>query len=321
MFELAKGIQSILEACLSIKRNEKVLVIAYNEGRSMWVGYILMDVVNSMGGEATLTIMAQREIAGHEPPPSVAAAMKNVDTVIQVCDKASIAHTNARKEASAAGVRYAHFFEIPADDLKPGVSTADILLTKERTDRLSAAMTKANVARLTTPSGTDLTMNLADREGITISPLGPDLFTLPYYAETAIAPVEGSAEGVVVVDLAMRGWSYLLREPLRYSVKAGKVVEVFGSSEDAERFRKICDADEHAANLGELGIGTSHIIPKAMMGNNRDFGRMGTAHIGIGRNNDIGGETWSRIHLDGLMSRATLELDNKCVLREGTFLI
>jgi leucyl aminopeptidase (aminopeptidase T) len=164
-------------------------------------------------------------------------------------------------------------------------------------------------------------MNLADREGVTISPLGPGFFTLPYYAEAAVAPVEGTAEGIIVADLTMRGWGYLLRDPLRYAVKAGKVVEVFGSTEDADRLRKICGADEHAANIAELGIGTSHIIPKALLGTNRDFGRMGTAHIGIGRNNDIGGKTWSRIHLDGLMSHATIELDNHCVLRGGSFLI
>lgn len=283
----------------------------------------LIDHPDDMGkwAEAVLTIMTQREIAGHEPPSSVAAAMQKVDTVIQVCEKASIAHTNIRKEASAVGVRYSHLFKIPVDDLKQGVSTADILLIKERTDRLAAGLTKANVARLTTPSGTDLTMNLGDREGVTISPVGPDLFTLPYYAEAAIAPVEGTAEGIIVADLTMRGWGYLFREPLRYAVKEGKVVEVFGSTEDADRLRKICGADENAANIAEFGIGTSHIIPKALQGTNRDFGRMGTAHIGIGRNNDIGGKIWSRIHLDGLMSHATIELDNNCVLRGGTFLI
>ena len=163
-------------------------------------------------------------------------------------------------------------------------------------------------------------MSLTGREGLAIHPMS-DLGSLPYYAEAAIAPVEGTAEGVIVADLEVVGWEYLLREPLHYIVKGGKVVNVSGCAEEADRLREIITTDEGANNIAELGIGTSHIIPWAMQGTRRDAARIGTAHIGIGRNNDIGGTTWSHIHLDSLMGQATVELDGQHVLRDGTLLI
>ncbi len=294
MLKLMEGIRSILEVCMRIQAGERALVIAYNEGRSMWLGQLFMSVIESMTAETVLTIMTQREIAGHEPPASVAAAMKNVDWVIQIGEKVGITHTNARKEATAAGVKFAIMLDVPLDDLKKKVSAADIRLIKERTERIAEMLTKAKVARITTPLGTNLTMSLVGQEGITINPMGQGLYPIPYYAEAAIAPVEGTAEGTIVADLAMRGWGYMLREPLRYIVKAGKVVEIMSATPEADRLRKIAAADENATNIAELGIGSSHIVPGEMKGTTQDFARLGTVHIGIGRNSDIGGKTWMK---------------------------
>ncbi len=317
MLDLLKGLQSIVEACIPVRAGERVLVIAYDEPRSMRVGEMIMSIAGSMGAEAVLTVMTSREIAGHEPPASIAAAMKNVDAIIQVCEKASVAHTTARKEAAAMGVRFALMLDVPLDDLKKGVSRSDIQRIKDQTVGLANVLTKGKVARITTPFGTDLTLSLDGREGIPINPLGPGLYTIPYYAEAAISPVEGTAEGMMVADLAMRGWGHLLREPLRCRVKAGRVVEISGPAPDGDRLRKIAATDENAALIAELGIGTSHIIPGEMKGTTQDFARLGTVHIAIGRNNDIGGKTWSRIHQDGLMSMPTIEVDNVCILKDG----
>ena len=99
------------------------------------------------------------------------------------------------------------------------------------------------------------------------------------------------------------------------------MTDISGSTQDADRLRTIAATDENATNIAELGIGTSHIIPWPMHGTRRDAARLGTAHIAIGRSDDIGGKVWSNIHVDGLMSQPTIELDNQCVLREGTLLI
>ena len=76
MFELIKGIQSILEACEVVEAGEHMLVIADNDGKSMWVGQLVMNVVNSMSAEAVLAIKKPEWNYEKDPPAPIAAAMK-----------------------------------------------------------------------------------------------------------------------------------------------------------------------------------------------------------------------------------------------------
>lgn len=317
MLDLMKGIRSLLEARMAVKPGEQVLVIADDEGGAMWVGQLIMNVVNSMGAEAVLSVISTRERIGpREPPPSVAAAMKSANTIFRVTDKNPLVHSNARRDATAAGARYFIVHPSPVDELKQSVSVAELGLIKERTESLAQRLGKAKVARVTSPSGTNITMNLTGREGEAHHPLGSVVANLSNYAEAAIAPVEGSAEGIVAVE-AITQWGFRFKQPLRLTVKAGKVVDIAGSMQDAERLRKIVATDDNSSNIAELGIGTSHIIASPMQNFRNYAAGIGTAHIGIGRNNDIGGTTWSRIHQDALMEQVTVELDGHCVLREG----
>ena len=325
MIKLMGGIRSILEASMAVKPGEHVLVIADSEGRSMWVCQAIVNMANSMGAEAVMSVVAREQLAqgegAGEPPAAIATAIKSVNAVFRVSDISNWVHSNARKEATAAGVRYYVIGEIPLEDLEQGIAAEDLRLIKERTEKVAQRLTEAKVARVTSPSGTNITLNLTGREGEAHHPLSHIVGGLPYYSEAAIAPVEGTAEGIIVADLAMVQWGYRLREPLHLTVRAGKVTDISGSTQDADRLRKMVAMDENASNIAELGIGTSHIIPWAMHGTRRDAGRIGTGHIGIGRNNDIGGKTWSRIHQDTVLSPARIELDGHCILTEGALLI
>ncbi|MFH1088157.1 MAG: aminopeptidase, partial [Chloroflexota bacterium] len=146
--------------------------------------------------------------------------------------------------------------------------------------------------------------------------LGEVLAGVPDYAEAAISPVEGTSAGVMVIDVGIVGWGPVFRQPVRCVVKAGRMTEV-GGGEDAERLRKALTTDENAPNIAELGIGTSHTIPRVYGATRRDAGVAGMVHIAVGRNNDIGGQTSSRVHADGLMTRATIDLDGQTVVRDG----
>ena len=125
-----------------------------------------------------------------------------------------------------------------------------------------------------------------------------------------------------MADASVRQWEYVLRTPIRFKIKKGRVqVESISSdvAEEAERFKEIVLIDENAGNCAaELGIGTNHLVPWHLHGDAmRDYAMAGNTHIAVGRNNDIGGETWSRIHNDVLMTRATVTLDDVCVVENG----
>lgn len=54
------------------------MVIADDEGKSIWIGQHIMDVVNSMGAEAVPRLIPGGKLTGNESPASVAVAMKSV---------------------------------------------------------------------------------------------------------------------------------------------------------------------------------------------------------------------------------------------------
>jgi leucyl aminopeptidase (aminopeptidase T) len=316
MSELELGLRSIVKNCMHVKSNENVLIVTDDGGESVWLGQLAAKAIDSLNARPIHTILIPRNDNDVEPPKAIAAAMKNVDALIYISDRLEAGHTNANQEAREAGVRCYVINQVPTDDLKRVVSIEDLHTIKRTTEKVADLLSNASFARITSPAGTNITMSIKGRKALGIHPTGK-IGVLPDYAEAAVAPVEGTAEGVVVADICIVQWGYVLRAPLHYKVKAGRVIEVTGYEEEVSRVKRDMVLDENANNIAELGLGTSHILPWVIRGTRRDAGRIGTAHIGMARNSDIGGNTWSHIHFDNLISQATVELDDKLILKEN----
>jgi leucyl aminopeptidase (aminopeptidase T) len=328
MLEFVDNASNILKEVVRMKPGQKLLVITDTYARSRAFGTVIAEVANSMGVESVLTMMQPITLVGQEPPPAIAAAMKEVDVVLEFAERHTIVHSNARKEATAVGVRhYIMNTEASEDRLRTPIKPEDLKKIQTQTDKLAGMVTKAKAASVKSSWGTDITMSLEGRGALSIHPLSALGFGgMQDYAEAAIAPVEGTTEGLVIVDASVRGWGYILRSPISFEIKKGRVqVETVSSdvAEEAERFKKIVLHDENASNCAaELGLGTSHTVPRILCGDSMcDYARSGNVHIAVGRNNDIGGETFSQIHIDVLMTRATVKLDDVCVVENGELVI
>jgi leucyl aminopeptidase (aminopeptidase T) len=317
MLDYLRGARLLVETCARVKAGERVLVVADDEAFPIRIGSLLTDVASSLGADSILAIIKMRPGAASEPPDAIAAAMKNVDVMMYITNRHGMAHTNARKEATAAGVRTYQMVAVPEDYLLRDITSGDIETIKDCTLKFAEKLTSARRARVTSLVGTDITMSIEGRQSLAIHPLSEVVGGLPDYAEAAVAPVEGTAEGRLVIDIGFLGWEYVFKEPLRCLVKSGRVVDVSGFEEDVKRLRKIMASDENASNIAELGIGTSHTIPRVYRATRRDGAMSGNVHIAVGRNNDIGGQTWSGVHHDGLISRPTVELDGETVVKDG----
>jgi leucyl aminopeptidase (aminopeptidase T) len=131
------------------------------------------------------------------------------------------------------------------------------------------------------------------------------------------APIENSANGVLVID-GLTEASDAMRvasEPVKMNVAEGRVVEVAGRDADAQAFRSIFATDAGAATVGELGIGGN---PRAHLGTESEKALLGTVHIGFGNNTVYpGGVNESAIHVDGVVRRATLEVDGRTIIASG----
>jgi leucyl aminopeptidase (aminopeptidase T) len=319
--DVKKNIQNMLVACHAVNEGEKILIVADNLPRPAHLGQTLLDAMFEMGLDTTLAVIPPRKIDGAEPTAAVAAAMKAVNAIFSVAEGATIAHTTARKESTALGVRF-HLITALEEDLKNHeLKKEDVDLVRDRTKKIAKTLKEGKTARVTTKAGTDISFEIGSRPVLAVYPSNPNNGTIPYYAESAVAPIEGTAEGTIIVDLAFRNWNYLLEEPLKITVKGGKAVEMIGAKKDYDILWKIATTDENASNIAELGIGTCHFLPREMRGTSLDFARYGTAHLALGRNNDIGGNTMSRIHQDVLINKPTIMIDNQCIMQEGKLLI
>jgi leucyl aminopeptidase (aminopeptidase T) len=126
--------------------------------------------------------------------------------------------------------------------------------------------------------------------------------------------VEGTARGTLVIDGAISGIG-VLDEPLMMEVEHGVVVSTSGKNSKAleEIFAKY---GPKARNIAELGIGTN---PKAKLTGVvlEDEKVLGTIHIALGNNSNFGGTVQVASHLDGMVTKPTVVIDEKVILEEG----
>ncbi len=318
MLRRMKIIDLIVKNCIQAKAGQQILVVADDGARSVEIGRQAAEACDAEGAEVVLAVMTPRRRNGQEPPPPIAQAMQACDVVFSVIAEGyGIEHSNAGKAAREKGIKYM----VAAtgrkdDDFDRDITLDDLQRIKERTEHIAEMLSRAATAKVTSALGTELVMSLKGRTGISLHPLsGAAIVTVPDYAEAAISPVEGTTEGVLVSEGGIRGWGAPPREPLRLVIKAGRVAEVGGAEDYAGRVRETIARYENAANCAaELGIGTTHTMRP---GQARVGVLAGTLHIAIGRNNDIGGDTYSKIHSDLLVYRPTLWLDDFCLIENG----
>lgn len=311
-----------VDTCLGIREGEKVLVIV--DRGHLDYGEVLCAAAGLKGARPVITIMTAPKPYEKEPNELVIAGVNAADVVITSFSSQVTAnqfvHTKTVKDALDGGVRFGTF--IPPPPGSRGLIAKDLLETRDRAYRLAERLTKAESARVTTALGTEVVMSLKGRKGSAIVPIctksEPGRWAgMPNFSEGTVSPLEGSAEGVAVID-GMINWIGFVREPVRLSFKGGKVTEVSGGA-DAERLNAIWEqADENATNVAELGIGT--VANQLPVGANVDKRLIGTAHFGLGDNYSLGGSVRSNMHLDALMYGVTVELDGEPVVKAGKFL-
>ena len=79
-------------------------------------------------------------------------------------------------------------------------------------------------------------------------------------------------------------------------------------------------AGKEARNIAEFGIGTNE---NAKITGNilEDEKVIGTCHIALGNNAGFGGKVNVQLHIDGIIKKPTIFVDNKKILDDGRLLI
>ena len=194
--------------------------------------------------------------------------------------------------------------------------SADYEQIAAHTLSLAERLRGSSTVRLITSLGTDLRMSLAGREWKTDTGLlrGQGEFGNLPAGEIYIAPIEDSAEGVLVIDKCFPG--LLLSEPVRLVFEKGRVTQIEGGAGAGYLEKAIAQYGDSTRVIAELGIGTN---PQARLQGNiiTDEKVLGTIHVAIGRNDFLGGKNIAPIHIDGVVSRPTVWIDDKMILDKG----
>jgi leucyl aminopeptidase (aminopeptidase T) len=174
--------------------------------------------------------------------------------------------------------------------------------------------------RITCGNGSDLRFSIAGREGIVDAGelTGAGAFGNLPCGEGFIAPVEGTAEGLLVVDGSIAAIG-LVESPVRLTVEGGHLTGATGD-EGAELMALLTPHGPDGTNVAELGIGTNEeaILTGNILEDEKIFG---TAHVAFGASAGIGGTVQVPVHLDVVVKEPTVEIDGEAILGGGELLI
>ncbi len=303
--------------CMGLKPGEKVLIVSDEPERL--IALALHRVVKELGNEVLLVEILPRKSNGEEPPAEVAALMKEMDVVLCPTSK-SLTHTDARREASAQGVRVGTLPGI-TEDIMVRCLNADYHRIARRTIALCLLMDQAEEMKVRAPGGTDIAMPKKGRKAFASTGLFREKGqwgNLPT-GEAFLAPVEGASNGIVVVDGSMATIG-IAREPIRIVVRNGYAEEITGGREADQFIKLLAPHGRDARNVAEFGIGTNDkaVISGIIL---EDEKVMGTIHIAFGDNKSMGGTVRVASHLDGLVKQPTVWFDDRCIMKEGKFTV
>lgn len=300
---------------MAVEPDEEVLVVVDPGGVDL--GRSLASAGRAAGASAVLSVMPRQDGHGEEPPDAVAGAMREADVVL-AANRHSLTHTRARQAAADAGARVLVLRGVTPEMMTEGAMTADFEAVRETTALVCAALTEADAASATAPAGTDVETSLAGQSAIPLDGYFHDYGFANLPPGLAVtSPVEGTAEGRIVLDHAMDGLGGL-DEPIELSVEDGRAVGVDGGR-DADELRDVlADGTGDPYNLAEFAIGTN---PSARL--THDLAeckkRLGVLDVALGDDTSIGGSTASSVHLDAVVTRPTVRLDGTVVVRAGDF--
>lgn len=281
---------------------------------SLWRGAFGDSVVDTLTAEGILPVLLAKKATSDQVGRAeeiVLTGGANAARVVIALSNNSTSHTRFRSLLNLTGCRFA---SLPHFDPEMFFTSmrVDWRQLSERTNRLAERINRAVAMRVESSNGTRMFFGKRERtaagdDGLLTKP--GSFGNLPA-GEVYLAPVEGTSEGVMVLEYApMRK----LSSPLRLIVREGRVAEIQGD----EPFRAFLEEKFAQSplnrNIAELGIGTNDRAsrPDNILEAEKI---LGTIHIALGDNSSFGGTVSTPFHEDYVFYGPTVT----AILADGT---
>lgn len=325
--ELVPLFQQVLEEC-RLRSDELLLLHTDTTFNPHYPAACLAAGVNLGARVYQITVPARySEIELEE---TVVRAWQEADLVIDLASAGAHSFSPLNTRALEAGTRVLRIAE-PLDVLERMRPDPEV---RKRSEAGARLLSEGKRLRLTSPAGTDLTMDIGRRVGVAQHGIADEPGRWDHWPSglSLVAPREGSVHGIIsasVGDLIFTLGRYV-RQSLVCVVEDGRVTRVEGGL-DAFLLRQWLDAqrDACAYDVGLVGWGTDHRArwdrvawhlhePAGVMDSESFYGNV---RVGLGNNASgmLRGENRCRSHIDLQLRGCDVWVDDEMVIERGEF--
>lgn len=322
-----KWAKNVVRTCMNIKAGDRVQV--WVDEPLIRQGLVLVREIKEVDAEPLFVVYPDSIRPIEKWPETLLATSRETDVLIWWFNKlvsdveqGAILPVIPKFTGDGARIGFGVFID---DDILENEMSADYTEISKRTEKLANFINGGKDVHITAPGGTDIKFSIKGRRCLTDSGFihKRGIFRNLPAGEAGMAPVEESANGVVVFDKSIilaEIEGGMLKTPITLHFRNGRVVKIEGGEEAAKLRKAVKEAGKGADVIAELGIGTNdraRLIGNPMT----DEKVLGTAHIAIGDNVHIplGGKNEAKIHIDGIIGEPTIVVDGKTVMTKGKF--
>jgi leucyl aminopeptidase (aminopeptidase T) len=329
--ELVERARVFVEDWAKVQAGERVLVLA-DDGTDVALARAVLAAARATGADVAFVEMPRPDSAWAEPSEIVFAAMKQA----QKCLSLALVYHDRRTTIARREHGMAMFFLLPPvpATLFGDAAGFPIELCTEIGRQCALRLRAASELRITSRRGTDFRAEL-DPRNCTADPggwleawdPGRTVGTTPGEGSNTFppgvvlaSPTPGTMNGVALFEHHVGVGPIAGHLAVRY--EDGHAVAVQG--EGAERLAALLEGHEHATEVAEIAWGTNPLQTLSLdtERNPIDAERhSGTVHVGIGPSPIFGSRRTSRLHLDGLIVKPSIELDGEPLMEDGHLLV
>lgn len=309
-----RGAQRIIDRWICALEDDRICIVTSDQHHHEAV--LMEQCAEARGAQVTLMVLHQDGIyVGNyfDERPDIFAPY---DCIIGASDY-SIITTKAIRKAIRDGK---NFLSLPlSTNNGESMLSFDFIMEEpwsvvKRARPAMRRMRKARHVHITTRLGTDLTFDMTGRTPLLFSGnFWPGHHSTSASFEISTPIIEDATNGVMVVDASF-GYIGKPAQPVKVVFEHGRITAIEDNPE-GRRLKEYFDSyhDREMFVAAELGIGLNRLSRAAGECYIEDESTYGTFHIGVGRNNGLGGQHHASGHFDIVAWKPTITVDGRPV--------
>lgn len=325
IIDAMKMANRLISNYLGVKPNEEVFIVVDPE-TDMTMPRALAAVVLECGAEYTIGIMPTRSEgkSATTSPNVVVMGAQGADVYIAMTRSsgASVYDRRIFDQVKQGKLRVCSMVMRDLENYIKGGALANYEEIDKEGRFLASFWEKRRLVEITSAAGTHFVAEIGQNRPLVECGIARNLGQHMAFSdgEVSQAPDEGTMNGTLVIDgpICQLG---LPKSPLSMQVKNGKVISVEGDDTSlVNELLKIITEIPRVDNVAEIGIGLN---PASLF--NGDFEEekkaRGTCHIAIGDNLCYGGTVKCDVHMDMVMYKPTIKMDDFIVVDSGKVMV